>query len=93
VTRENLCGATDPNVPCTAETCQWFINAPQYYNCFLVYKYYIHDCSHTLQEIANLLNISHTTVKQVETSALNKLRKAVQDGEIDAKELSLLFSD
>jgi len=49
------------------------------------------DKSHTLQEVANLLDISHTTVKQIETQAINKLRKAIEDGELQVEELKLIL--
>jgi len=81
------CGATDPEVLCTPETCNWYINSPNYFNCFLVYRWYIQDCTHTLQEVARLLDISHTTVKQIESQALKKLRDLVKIGEITIEDL------
>jgi len=81
------CGTTDAEVLCTPETCDWYINASNCFNCFLVYKWYIQENTHTLQEVAKLLDISHTTVKQIETQALKKLRDLVKDGKITIDDL------
>lgn len=86
------CGTTDPNVLCTSETCDWYIRNKQYSNCFLVYRYYIQDTSHTLQEVAALMEISHTTVKQIETQALNKIRELVASGEITLQDIGLILN-
>lgn len=85
------CGTTEPNVLCNSDTCDWFINQPEFFNCFLVYVHYIHDTSHTLQEVAALMNISHTTVKQIETQALNKLRETAQSGELSPKDMQRIL--
>ena len=86
--KENCgCGTTDPEILCTPETCDWYINSPKHFNCFLVYRNYIQECPHTLQEVAALLNISHTTVKQIESAALLKLRDLITDGTFSEEDI------
>jgi len=63
--------------PCTQTDCDWWINCKNCFNCFRVYKYFIYK-PHTLQEVANILNISHTTVKQLEEISFNKIRNKIK---------------
>jgi len=86
------CGTTTPEVLCTPETCGWYINSEKFFNCFLVYKHYIQENQHTLQEVAALMDISHTTVKQIENQALGKIKELVKDGRITLNELRGIIS-
>jgi len=70
----------DPSMEC-------FINSPKHFNCFEVYKFFIHGEEHTLHECAKLMNISHTTVKQIELSALKKIKELVKSGVLSADQL------
>jgi len=81
----------DPNILCTPETCDWYINAPKYYNCFLVYRYFIKDYEHTLQEVASRMDISHTTVKQIESQALKKLKEQIVKGSLKLEDLKQII--
>jgi hypothetical protein len=80
----------NPNKPCRHKNCEWWIKHKEYFNCFEVYKYFMCK-NHTLQEIARLLEISHTTVKQIETIALNKLKQLTEDGKLNLKELKKIM--
>lgn len=51
-----------------------YVNSPEHYNCFMVYMHYNRGKNHTLQEVAKLMDMSHTTIKCIEDQALNKLR-------------------
>jgi len=85
------CRSIDPNELCTKDM-ECYINAPKYFNCFIVYQYYIQDTPHTLQEVAALMDISHTTVKQIESSALNKIRDLVKSGNVAVNTLNTLLT-
>lgn len=77
----------DPKKPCEHKDCDWYIIHKDYYNCFMVYQYYIYGVEHTLQEIAELMGVSHTTIKQHQEIALNKLKQAVKDGTLKITDL------
>jgi len=57
-----------------------------------MYKHYIQESPHTLQEVAALMNISHTTVKQIENQALSKIRELVKEGKISLADFRGLIS-
>lgn len=60
--------------PCPKTDCIWNVNKPEASNCFLFYKHMINEKQHTLYEIASVMRISHTTVKQIENESLKKLK-------------------
>lgn len=62
--------------PCPKTNCIWNINKTEAANCFLLYKHLINEKQHTLYEIASVMRISHTTVKQIENESLKKLKDA-----------------
>lgn len=53
---------------------EWFVNAPEYFNCFWTYLEY-NSYPHTLQQIATLLGMSISAVTNTEKKALKKLKK------------------
>lgn len=71
-----LCGLEQGcwDKPCQKTKCVWNVNKSETMNCFLLYKYTINDKPHTLYEVANLLKVSHTTIKQVEDEAFQLLK-------------------
>ncbi len=68
----------DIDQPCKP-TYKCYVNSPEHFNCFFVYMHYNKEKEHTLQEVAHLLNMSHTTVKCIEEQALIKLRDFVKN--------------
>lgn len=85
------CQCKDPHTPATPDM-DCFINSPEHYNCFEVYKYYLNSEEHTLHECAKLMSISHTTVKQIELSAIKKLRDLVVSGQISEEKLKAILN-
>lgn len=49
--------------------------------------YFNQGKQHTLQEVASLLGMSHTTVKCIEDGAIEKLKQRVADGDLALEEL------
>lgn len=76
----------DPNKTCKHNDCDWWISSKDYYNCFLVYEHFIKK-PHTLHEIAKLLKISHTTVKQIESMAIEEIKDKLKSGDLALKSL------
>ena len=85
------CKAVAVDQPCNQKNCPWFIEDPEHFCCFHVYKYFLQDCEHTLQEVALKLGISHTTVKQQEALAIKKLQDSLKRGEISERDLRNLL--
>jgi len=84
------CQCKDANTP-AEPSMECYINSPEHSNCFEVYKHFIHSEEHTLHECAKLMSISHTTVKQIELSALKKLRDLVVSGQISEDKLKAIL--
>ena len=61
------------DTPCQRTGCIYNINKAEASNCFLFYKYFINDKQHTLYDIAGIMRVSHTTIKQVENETLKNL--------------------
>lgn len=53
---------------------EWFVDAPQYNNCFWTYMRY-NDRSHGLKEIADLLGLSISAIMTIERKAIKKLQR------------------
>lgn len=68
--------------------CPWGINCASAHYCFFKYMLMNPNLSHTDKEIARLLDVSATTVKQYVTQALGKLSK--DEG---AEHLNILLGD
>jgi hypothetical protein len=62
---------------CSENPEDWYVNAPAYHNCFFTY-FKANARPHTLQEVANLLNMSISAVTTIEKKALEKLRQVVE---------------
>ena len=60
---------------CPVKECRLWIDYPDEYNCTLISVY--EQGSMTLREVAERLGISFARVKQIETRALEKLKKRV----------------
>ena len=58
-------------------TSPWWINAPEFDNCFWTYLRY-NDRPHTLSEIAKLMKLSISAITSIERKAFAKLRKKVE---------------
>ena len=69
--------------PCDKTKCIWNVNKKEAKNCFKLYQYLVRDSQHTLYEIANIMKISHTTVKQIENEASLKLKDTPLADQID----------
>ena len=54
----------------------WWIDAPEYYNCFFTYMRH-NTGPHTLNEIANHLDLSISAITAIERKALMKLKRRV----------------
>lgn len=61
------------NISCKNNECKFWIDYKKEHNCSMI-SIYIHG-KMTLQQIADRLGISIARVKQIETKALNKLKK------------------
>lgn len=55
----------------------WWINAPDYGNCFWTYLRY-NDRPHTLSEIARTMKLSISAITSIERKAFAKLRKRTE---------------
>ena len=58
------------------KTHKWYVNAPNYFNCFWNYLK-SNERSHTLNEIATLLNLSISAITSIEKKAVNKMKKKI----------------
>lgn len=62
----------------------WYVNAPEYYNCFFTYmKHNSH--AHTLNDIAKKLNLSISAITSIERKALEKLKHRAKRLNLDRK--------
>lgn len=59
---------------CSQQGCRHFIDYPKEYNCVLV-TVYENGCL-TLREVAERLGVSFARIKQIESKALEKLKKS-----------------
>ena len=59
---------------CKNNTCRLFIDYPEEYNCVLVTVY--EHGSLTLREVAERVGVSFARIKQIESKALEKLKKS-----------------
>jgi hypothetical protein len=84
------CGSTDPNSPCDPSM-DCYINHPKYFNCICVYNHYINETEHTLQEVAKLMDMSHTTVKQIQEQAFSKIKNLIDAGELTKEQVQLVL--
>lgn len=76
----------DPDCRCGEELLpivkghDWWINAPDYGNCFWTYLRY-NDNPHTLADIAKKMKLSISAITATERKALSKLRREI--GKLD----------
>lgn len=75
------CGAME--LPLTEES-SWYVNSPEHHNCFWTYLRY-NERPHTLNEIAQLLDLSISAITAIEKRAFTKLRKKVKPHELEKK--------
>lgn len=62
----------------------WWVNAPEFHNCFHVY--FRHNTRvHTLSEVAKLLGVSISAITSVEKKAFAKLRTRIKAMNSDIK--------
>ena len=59
------------------KTDDWWVNAPNYYNCFWVYFQY-NNRSHTLAEVGKLLMLSTSAINSIEKKAYSKIRRKIK---------------
>jgi len=62
----------------------WYVNAPNYHNCFFTYMRHNHK-SHTLSEIAQKLDLSISAITAIERKALDKLKRKVKSLKLKSK--------
>ena len=55
----------------------WWVNAPAFYNCFWTYLRH-NNRNHTLQEVADLLELSISAITSIEKKAYSKLRNKIK---------------
>jgi len=58
---------------------KWYVNAPEYHNCFWCYLQH-NTRPHTLLEVSELLNLSISAITNTEKRALAKLRRRLFKG-------------
>ena len=73
--RECATKCMDNATPCEAKECKHWIDYKKEHNCSLI-SIYINGPM-TLRQIAERMGISYARVKQIETSALKKIRKHI----------------
>ena len=56
----------------------WWVNAPEYWNCFWVYLRH-NTRPHTLNEIGDKLDLSISAITTIERRAFQRLRKKVRN--------------
>ena len=61
---------------------EWYVNAPQYNNCFYTYMRH-NDRPHGLKEIAELLDLSISAITTIERKAFKKLQRRLRRKGID----------
>jgi hypothetical protein len=59
------------------KTDEWWVNAPEYYNCFWLYLKY-NTRGHTLSEVAKLLRLSISAITSIEKKAFAKVRNKIK---------------
>lgn len=74
------------------KTDPWYVDAPEYHNCFWTYLKY-NERSHTLSEIASLLNLSISAITTIERKALDKLRKKIRMLQYEKKKQVMVDSE
>lgn len=62
----------------------WYVNAPEYHNCFFTYMRY-NSHAHTLNEIAQMLDLSISAITSIERKALEKLKRRAKRLNLDRK--------
>ena len=62
-------------VSCEASECRHWINYPQEFNCCLVSVY--ENGPMTLRQVAERIHLSFARIKQIETKALQKIKKRI----------------
>lgn len=63
------------NVSCEANDCRHWINYPNEFNCCLIS---IHENGPmTLRQVAERIHLSFARIKQIETKALEKIKKRI----------------
>lgn len=72
---ENIEELCKPGMSC-------YVNSIEHYNCFFVYMHFNKGKQHTLQEVAHLIGLSHTTIKCIEDQSLVKLRDLLKKGSV-----------
>ena len=61
---------------CQEDPETWYINAPEFFNCFFTYMRH-NSRPHTLNEISKLLGMSIAAVTTIEKKALVKLKRKI----------------
>jgi DNA-directed RNA polymerase sigma subunit (sigma70/sigma32) len=63
---------------CNEDTEEWYVNAPEYHNCFFTYMRH-NSRPHTLNEISKLLGMSIAAVTAIEQKATEKMKRRLND--------------
>lgn len=61
---------------CNENPEEWFVNSPDYYNCFFTYMRH-NSRPHTLNEISKLLKMSIAAVTAIEKKAMVKVQRRI----------------
>ncbi len=78
--RECSTKCMDTTTPCKEKECKHWLDYKKEYNCGLI-SIYINGPM-TLRQIAERMGISYARVKQIETSALKKIRKHIKQNKL-----------
>ena len=85
------CLKDNTDSPCSQKECCWHINSDEYFNCFLVFKHFLHDNNkYSLCKIAEIMGLSHMKVKIIEQEAIKKIKKGLNLTDRQLKELKEL---
>ena len=63
---------------CNENKSEWYVNAPDFFNCFFTYMRH-NARPHTLNEIGKLLGMSIAAVTAIESKAMNKVQRRMND--------------
>lgn len=66
------------NCKCNENPDEWYVNSPEYHNCFFTYMR--HNARiHTLNEISKLLGMSIAAVTAIEKKATEKMKRRLTE--------------
>lgn len=72
------CANTNLNKSCTPDM-DCYINSPQHYNCYCVWQHFNGKKEYSLEEIAQLIGVSHQAISQIIGRVKNRLKNTPRE--------------